>query len=89
MHPGFTNTDLPAILAYDAEQAPGRHALQALAQSLQRCQQAGAAQAHDDPSRWLSWSGPPCTGWSRCGWTGPASSGRRRLTRWSTRPSGA
>jgi AcrR family transcriptional regulator len=52
-HPGhyrlMFGPDLPGILAYDAEQAPGRLALQALAQSLECCQQAGAAQVDDDP----------------------------------------
>jgi AcrR family transcriptional regulator len=52
-HPGhyrlMFGPDLPATLAYDAEQAPGRHALEALAHSIQRCQQAGAARAGDNP----------------------------------------
>jgi AcrR family transcriptional regulator len=52
-HPGhyrlMFGPDLPASLAYDAEQAPGRHALQALANSIQRCQQAGVAHAGDRP----------------------------------------
>ena len=52
-HPGhyrlMFGPDLPASLAYDAERAPGRQALQTLAHSIQRCQQAGVARAGDDP----------------------------------------
>jgi AcrR family transcriptional regulator len=92
-HPGhyrlMFGPDLPASLAYDAERAPGRQALQTLAHSIQRCQQAGVARAGTTRSTWRSWSGRPCTGWSRCGWTGPSSPGRHRSTRRSTRPSDA
>jgi AcrR family transcriptional regulator len=55
-HPGhyrlMFGPDLPAALAYGADDggpAPGRNALQGLAHSIQRCQQAGAARALDDP----------------------------------------
>jgi AcrR family transcriptional regulator len=54
-HPGhyrlMFGPDLPAALAYDAEQAPGRHALQSLAASIQRCQPTRAGSRQDDPHR--------------------------------------
>jgi AcrR family transcriptional regulator len=52
-HPGYYRLmfgpDLPATLAYESPDAPGRRALQGLAESIGRCQQAGATGDHDDP----------------------------------------
>lgn len=52
-HPGhyrlMFGPDLPATLAYESPDAPGRQALQGLAESIRRCQQAGATADHDDP----------------------------------------
>jgi AcrR family transcriptional regulator len=54
-HPGhyrlMFGPDLPAALAYDTEQAPGRHALQSLATNIQRCQPTRASSRQDDPHR--------------------------------------
>jgi AcrR family transcriptional regulator len=54
-HPGYYRLmfgpDLPATLAYESPDAPGRRALQGLAESIGRCQQAGATGDHDDPFR--------------------------------------
>lgn len=54
-HPGhyrlMFGPDLPAALAYDAEQAPGRHALQSLAASIQRCRPSQASSHPDEPQR--------------------------------------
>lgn len=56
-HPGhyrlMFGPDLPAALAYDAEQAPGRHALQSLAASIQRCRPTRAG-SHPDESQRLA-----------------------------------
>jgi AcrR family transcriptional regulator len=52
-HPGYYRLmfgpDLPATLAYESPDAPGRRALQGLAESIGRCQRAGATGNHDDP----------------------------------------
>lgn len=54
-HPGhyrlMFGPDLPATLAYDAERAPGRHALHTLADSIQRCQPDRPTPGQDDPFR--------------------------------------
>lgn len=42
---------LPSTLAYGAAQSPGARALDQLAQSIQRCQEAGAARFDGDPTR--------------------------------------
>jgi AcrR family transcriptional regulator len=41
--------ELPATLAYDEEHSPGRRALQSLARSIRRCQEAGSVPHGDDP----------------------------------------
>ena len=43
--------ELPAILAYEAEQSPGRRSFQSLVQSIRRCQEAGVAPPEDDPQQ--------------------------------------
>lgn len=52
-HPGryrlMFGPDLPPTLAYNAERSPSRQALQTLAQSVKRCQEAGVARQGDDP----------------------------------------
>jgi AcrR family transcriptional regulator len=52
-HPGYYRLmfgpDLPATLAYESPDAPGRRALQGLAESIERCQQTGATGDRDDP----------------------------------------
>jgi AcrR family transcriptional regulator len=54
-HPGLYRLmfgpDLPATLAYDAERSPGRDALDALTESIRRCQRSGAAPDGADPAR--------------------------------------
>ena len=54
-HPGhyrlMFGPDLPAVLAYDAEQVPGRQALQGLAESIRRCRPPRATAHQDDPDR--------------------------------------
>jgi len=54
-HPGhyrlMFGAGLPAELAYTAEHAPGRDALQSLAASIQRCQPNRASSRQDDPQR--------------------------------------
>ena len=44
-------SELPATLAYAAEQSPGRQALQSLISSIRRCQDGGFSSASDDPSQ--------------------------------------
>jgi AcrR family transcriptional regulator len=62
-HPGhyrlMFGPDLPAALAYDAERAPGRQALEILAASIQRCRPTSAGSSQDDPLRLatLVWAG--------------------------------
>jgi AcrR family transcriptional regulator len=56
-HPGryrlMFGPDLPPTLAYDAPHSPSRQALQTLALSIARCQQAGVSRSGDDPA-WLA-----------------------------------
>jgi AcrR family transcriptional regulator len=61
-HPGhyrlMFGPDLPATLTYESPDAPGRRALEGLADSIRQSQQAGATGNHDDPFRLavLVWS---------------------------------
>ena len=54
-HPGLYRLmfgpDLPSNLAYDAERSPARAALQSLAQSIERCREAGLCDPGDDSLR--------------------------------------
>jgi AcrR family transcriptional regulator len=54
-HPGryrlMFGPDLPTSLAYGAERSPSQQTLQALARSIERCQQARESRLDDDPIR--------------------------------------
>jgi AcrR family transcriptional regulator len=41
--------ELPSTLAYDQAESPSRRALQSLARSIERCQEAGLSRSGDDP----------------------------------------